>query len=168
MMVCLVTLLIIVIGDEFSGPLEEAKHGMFSYFLWKAWKVKLMQTMTRDYSRWTAILCTDQCHNSNHQVHRHLSCKEMDRCQQAYKTTYTQRLSVNSTENDLRMGLRNGPLVLTQSHCQLLPCGFLPSCQRILALWKRTVFLMARCTRLKNRLLKSLLLYITGSADSLV
>ena len=32
-------------GDQTAKPLEEAKHGMFSYFLMKAWKVKLMQIM---------------------------------------------------------------------------------------------------------------------------
>ena len=64
-------------GDQTAKPLEEAKHGMFSYFLMKAWKVKLMQTMTMRLLQVNYTPMYKQMSYSNHQVHRHLNCKVM-------------------------------------------------------------------------------------------
>ena len=64
-------------GDQTAKPLEEAKHGMFSYFLMKGMEGEADANNDNEITSGELHQYVQRMSYSNHQVHRHLSCKVM-------------------------------------------------------------------------------------------
>ena len=64
-------------GDQTAKPLEEAKHGMFSYFLMKGMEGEADANNDNEITAGELHSYVRPMSYSNHQVHRHLSCKVM-------------------------------------------------------------------------------------------